>query len=44
VVADKWMAINADGSVSDSACFASGWYDTVLQKVPEAKKTFYRFY
>jgi hypothetical protein len=34
VVDDKWMALKADGSVSDSACFASGWYDDLLQKVP----------
>jgi len=33
VVDSKWMALNASGSVSDSACFASGWYDSLLGKV-----------
>ena len=33
VVDPQWMAINASGSISDSACFASGWYDSLLSKV-----------
>ena len=33
VVDNKWMALKEDGNVSDSACFASGWYDNILQKV-----------
>lgn len=33
VVDNKWMALKEDGSVSDSACFASGWYEEILDKV-----------
>ena len=27
------MALKDDGQVSDSACFASGWYDDIFEKV-----------
>ena len=33
VVDNKWMVLKEDGNVSDSACFASGWYDELLEKV-----------
>ena len=33
VVQDEWMALDVDGKVRDSACFASGWYDNILEKV-----------
>ncbi len=39
VVQDDWMALDSDGKVRDSACFASGWYDNILQKVIILKQT-----
>ena len=33
VVEKDWMALKSNGQVSDSACFASGWYDSLLEKV-----------
>ncbi len=33
VVEKDWMALDVNGEVFGSACFASGWYDTILGKV-----------
>lgn len=33
VVEKDWMALKSNGEISDSACFASGWYDSLLEKV-----------
>ena len=32
-VEPEWMAINSDGTPETSACFASGWYDDLYQRV-----------
>ena len=32
-VDDKWMALDDKGNVTNSACFASGWYDELLGRV-----------
>ena len=39
VVENKWMVLKEDGNVSDSACFASGWYDNILEKVTMMHKS-----
>ena len=42
VVENKWMVLKEDGNVSDSACFASGWYDNILEKVTMMHNVFWR--